>query len=588
MHTDCQHKSDQITVEMAQHKGEEVYFLRFKGRREWLPRIKRLGGILFSRSQRCYYLPRHKFCRDKLVAMSIPFVITGTHEEVSKEHPSNGHPRSGYDSTGILGLPTQASRLPFSEKKGGDIQELPAIEVTWSYKGFAIWIPYSIENVRKVKILDGAWWHAKSRRWLCKNTLKNLEKIQSHWQVWNDKTYQKWFDQVSQSINPCKVTFYYSPKYAKKVCVEIIGYGANHQLVKQVSGRNYVKSEKIYLIPANKDSVDQLIRGYKEIGYSVINRLSGYQTEVKVKKRTSKMVENYLRRFPAELYSFLKRYSEGMYRLGYGYSTIKHYTGKIARILIFTQSNSMEGVSARQVNQYLDYLTNKDISFSLINQFYSAVKLYHDKIAFTDHFEINQLQRPRKMHRLPAFLSEKEVSRLIDSIENIKHLAIVYLLYGAGLRKGELLGLRLEHLYWERGQILVKEGKGRKDRIVPLSEEMKKLLEAYFRKHRPVHYVFESRTAGKPYSDTSVRNIIKTAAKKAGISKRVTPHMLRHSFATHLMDRGVVLPKIQYLLGHKDVKTTMIYTHLTTKSLDEVESPLDTLLRNNRNRGIEK
>jgi len=208
---------------------------------------------------------------------------------------------------------------------------------------------------------------------------------------------------------------------------------------------------------------------------------------------------------------------------------------------------------------------------------YSAVKLYFDRIAAKNSFELDSLKRPRHKVSLPKFLSESEVIRLIGQIDNLKHLAIVYLLYGSGMRRNELLNLQLKDVYWDRGQLLIEKGKGGQDRMVNLSHETKRILEAYFDKYQPRQYVFEGVEPGKMYSGGSVGNIIRNAATRAGMTKRVTAHMLRHSFATHLMDRGVALPKIQKLLGHKSIKTTLIYTHVTNADISSVTSPLDVI-----------
>jgi len=157
----------------------------------------------------------------------------------------------------------------------------------------------------------------------------------------------------------------------------------------------------------------------------------------------------------------------------------------------------------------------------------------------------------------------EDVDRLLRCTENLKHVTLLYALYGHGLRLNEILNFRLEDLLWDRNQIFVYKSKGNKDRYVNMSLEFKNILALYVHTYHPMYWLFEGQDQKNQYSATSVQQVVRKAAKMANIKQKVTPHILRHCFATHLMDNGVQLPYIQALLGHKDIKTTMIYTHVT-------------------------
>jgi site-specific recombinase XerD len=163
---------------------------------------------------------------------------------------------------------------------------------------------------------------------------------------------------------------------------------------------------------------------------------------------------------------------------------------------------------------------------------------------------------------------------MINTCSNIKHKCIIALLYSAGLRRNELLNLKIEDIDSKRMTIWVRQGKGRKDRQTILSKQILQDLRAYYLSSKPKLYLFE-RYAGVPYSASSVSKIVHRAAKGVGITQRVTPHVLRHSFATHLLENGTDLRYIQTLLGHNSSRTTEIYTHVAVKSLMEIKSPLD-------------
>ncbi len=154
-----------------------------------------------------------------------------------------------------------------------------------------------------------------------------------------------------------------------------------------------------------------------------------------------------------------------------------------------------------------------------------------------------------------------EIDKLLRASENLKHTAILNALYSGGLRLGELFSLQLKDIHWDRNQIMVRDAKGKKDRSVMLSQTLKDVLRHYFDQYQPRVWLFERQAGHNPYSPRIVQQIVIQNAHKAGITKRVTPHILRHCFATHLLDSGTDVRFIQELLGHKDLKTTMIYTH---------------------------
>lgn len=178
--------------------------------------------------------------------------------------------------------------------------------------------------------------------------------------------------------------------------------------------------------------------------------------------------------------------------------------------------------------------------------------------------------------RLPTVLSEQEVAAILGQIENIKHKCILSLIYSAGLRISEAIHLELRDIDRTRGLITIRQSKGKKDCLVPLSPKINTLLNTYLEAHKPRKYLFEGQSGGL-YSDRSIQNILKNACHKAGITKHTTVHTLRHSFATHLLEKGTDLRYIQEILGHSSSKTTEIYTHVSKKMIGTIRSPFDDL-----------
>ena len=216
----------------------------------------------------------------------------------------------------------------------------------------------------------------------------------------------------------------------------------------------------------------------------------------------------------------------------------------------------------------------KKCSRSYQNQSINAIKLYLEQVPGLDKQRF-ELQRPKKTFKLPEVLSAEQVARILKATHNIKHKAILTTLYSAGLRM-ELLSLKVADIDSEHMRIWIKEGRGCKDRLTTLSPYLLKLLRIYYLQYRPKTYLFEG-AKGKSYSSTSVRKVLYRSTQAAGIRKKIKPHTLRHSFATHLLEQGTNLRYIQTLPGHNSPKTTQIYTHVSSKSMEEIKSPLDLM-----------
>jgi site-specific recombinase XerD len=223
---------------------------------------------------------------------------------------------------------------------------------------------------------------------------------------------------------------------------------------------------------------------------------------------------------------------------------------------------------------------NRKVSSSYQNQAINAIKFYFEKVKGGPR-KFYPIDRPQREKILPEVCSEEEVVSILKNTSNLKHRAILTTIYSAGLRISELINLKISHIDSNRMQIRVEQSKGKKDRYTLLSPKTLKLLREYIKEYRPNFYLFEGQGSAKetpvPYAARSIQAILKESAKKAGITKSISVHTLRHSFATHLLEHGTDLRYIQSLLGHESSKTKEIYTHVTTKGFDQIKSPLDKL-----------
>lgn len=258
----------------------------------------------------------------------------------------------------------------------------------------------------------------------------------------------------------------------------------------------------------------------------------------------------------------------------YSKNTIKTYTNYFKDFVNYFKDFNLETLSINQINNYvLELIKNKNISVSQQNQRINSIKFYYEKV-LNQKKQYYNIERPRKEYKLPKVLSKSEIKDILNITKNIKHKSILMLIYSSGLRRSELINLKISDIDSKRMTVNIIGSKGNKDRISLLSKNLLKLLRIYYKEYQPKDYLFEGMNGGR-YSPTSIANILKKSAKKAKINKNVTPHMLRHSFATHLLEQGTDLRYIQELLGHKSSKTTEIYTHVSKKAIDKIKNPLD-------------
>jgi site-specific recombinase XerD len=270
-------------------------------------------------------------------------------------------------------------------------------------------------------------------------------------------------------------------------------------------------------------------------------------------------------------------YLEKLQRKRYSPNTIKTYVSYIRSFAKEFQDCPLSNVTPQQINAYmLRLIRDRNISASQQNQRINAIKFYYEQVLGRKK-QYYTLSRPRKEKKLPNILTVEEVELLLKNCMNIKHKCILMTLYSGGLRRSELINLKIKDIDSQRMLIRITHSKGKKDRYTLLSQKLIKLLRIYYQAYKPKYWLFEGQRGGQ-YSPTSIENIFKKALRQARIEKHATPHTLRHSFATHLLEQGINLRYIQEILGHSSTKTTEIYTHVSSKQLTKIQNPLDNLL----------
>jgi site-specific recombinase XerD len=274
----------------------------------------------------------------------------------------------------------------------------------------------------------------------------------------------------------------------------------------------------------------------------------------------------------------LQKLTEQLKLKAYSSSTIKTYRNEFLQLLQLLHAYPAQDLKTNDLKRYLLMCIDKGLKENTIHSRLNALKFYYEQVLGKEKFFF-EIPRPKKPILLPKLLNENELSRLFNAIRNKKHKAMLFTAYSAGLRVSEVVNLKLRDIDSKRMQIFIQRSKGKKDRYVNLSPVLLDILRQYVKLYKPTPklYLFESEQTGTCYPTRTIQQIFSLAKEKAGINKEVGVHSLRHSFATHLLDKGTDIKYIKDILGHFSIKTTERYLHVSNKQLINIVSPFDNL-----------
>jgi len=273
----------------------------------------------------------------------------------------------------------------------------------------------------------------------------------------------------------------------------------------------------------------------------------------------------------------LKRLQDLVVLKGYSKNTLETYSREFSQLLYILKNVNVDTLTTERLRSYFLYCNETlKLSENEIHSRINAIKFYFEQVLKRDKMFFNEIPRPKKKSSLPKVISKKDIAKLFSVIENPKHVLMLKLCYGMGLRVSEIVELKISNIDSRRMMVHLECAKGKKDRMVPLPQSVLESLRAYYKEYKPKDYLFEGQSGGQ-YAIRSVQAVFRMAMKKAKINKTVGIHGLRHSYATHLMEAGTDMVFIQKLLGHKDVKTTQIYAKVGQKQIENIKSPLDDM-----------
>lgn len=329
----------------------------------------------------------------------------------------------------------------------------------------------------------------------------------------------------------------------------------------------------ILLTDFDLTSLLSLMKGLAWIDYSKLKK-----SELDVKPETDAApIEEEKVKLSGECIEKLDKFEKWLLHRRYSDSTVKTYLDSLKVFMIFILPKSIKDADNSDMVRFVnEYIIRRGLSFSYQNQVVNACKLFY-RVIVQSTMDITKLERPKRQQKLPNVLDKSEVKAILESLSNYKHRAMLSLIYACGLRRGELLNLEPSDINSRSGILFIRQAKGRKDRIVPISGKIIEILREYYKIYKPKRWLFEGQKAGEKYTGSSLQEVLKNAVKLAKINKPVALHWLRHCYATHLLESGTDLRYVQELLGHKSSKTTEIYTHVRKESLQKIKSPFDSL-----------
>lgn len=531
-----------MKINRFDYKGITRIKIEFNYHSETLARLRQIKDCLWSSTYRVWHIP------------DTPHAISELFTLFPEAEPQNFGKEAETKATEDITTP-----LPEPQIKDVKIQV--------QGRSMMVWIPKNQDDICFINQIKYSRWDKKKFCWIVPNYPGNLDLIKKHFgERINSIT-------VAESIYDKDDNAYVHGQVRLIKCLnrrlKLIG-DLNVQVLEALRKIHYKKWDtrnKWWSFPYT-DGYCKIIRETCDsTGLNLIYEEEKAGTTGKPRPLPSE-IPNF-RECPQE-------YELKLRELRYSENTIKSYTDMFREFINYHFRHDIDKIDEPTIIAYLRYLVmERKISESYQNVAINAIKFYYERVLGGNR-KFYFLERPSKEKSLPTILSEQEIKNLLICMNNLKHKAILMIGYSAGLRVSEIVNLKLSDIDSDRMQVRVSDSKGNKDRYTILSVKALEVLREYYKEYKPKEWLFEGRGRDH-YSVSSAQAILKDAAGLAKIKKPITIHTLRHSFATHLLEHGTDLRYIQYLLGHENVKTTEIYTHISTRMINQIKSPLDNL-----------
>jgi len=567
-----------VYISALNYKGERKIKIAFEGRdSESFHKIRAIEGFAYSKTYKCYYIPYTKEAYKQLKELHPNIVNINKPEAAQSGNISTHHLHIQEETLGHAPCAELAEKpihnTDTTKKKG-----VKAWFVNRYY--IAVVFEYSKEDLLFVKSLQKAAWDKTRKRWSFSATTSNIERFKAYFGVEiEDRLHE--FDKKNIEQNDTMPTdgivLFPHGSDKTKLLVSVPYNRICIGLIKKVKDRFYSHAHKCWVIDNSKEIVKQTVCFFTEAGYKVYKKAEGAEMELyKPSATKAELTETQLLDlFPEQFKPVAQMYYDKLFVKRYSWNTIKQYVRYFYAFAKFFNYTDLKEVKPNAIESYINGLVKKGLSESAQIGIISAIRFYYIEVLQISA-QYYRVAQARSSERLPTVLAFSEVIAIFSKIENLKHKCMVFTGYAAGLRISEVVALRIADIDFERKTLMVRAGKGKKDRTVMLSDKLAAVFKDYMSHYQPKKWLFEGQLDDQ-YSVRSLQALFKRAVSQTTIKKHVTFHTLRHSFATHLLEAGTDLRIIQDLLGHANILTTVRYTHVSVREIGKVQSPLDKL-----------
>jgi site-specific recombinase XerD len=519
-------------------------------------KLKICGTLKYSKTYKTWYLPYEKDVFAKLKVHFTDLQIIDNHAPIRTEPVVQQTDIANIQSNEKIQKvePLQNSRIVADENKG------------WL-------VECDFQMGQKLKQgLDKVFWQKDKKRWFVPARKGNFNKLK---QITGWEVPTLIFDKQDFPAVACLKPH---PEEKEYILVELPYNAIAYQIIKTTKTRYYDKGRKCWRILNQKSIREGLITRLHEAKIEVNVEQEALTYTVREGKYVEvKQHEDWLSALPTTLQSVFMQYTDTLMLQKYSWNTIKNYRGALKEYCEAFENKTPDDILPTEAKNWLTQKVKEGWGEAVLVTMLCALRFYYVKMQGRKDWEFH-LPFPRRAETLPNILSQREVKGIFDAIDNLKHKTMLLMGYAAGLRVSEVVNLKLKDIDSDRMVISIKGAKGKKDRCVMLSQVLLETLRDYYKAYKPKEWLFEGQSYDC-YSTRSVQKIFQNAKEKASIKKEVSFHALRHSFATHLHEAGTDIRIIQELLGHNSSKTTERYTHVSNRTIQKVQSPLDSLMK---------
>jgi site-specific recombinase XerD len=550
-------------------------------------------GARWSQSKKCWYVDYNKENYQKIKA-AFPDL------EIIKE-PGDSDPapapglQNNHDNAPIASPAGDSALLPpeAAEHNPPQADEKAGVQAEYLFitgKYWVVKVPYNEKISKALKTVKGVYWNSTHKAYMVFRNFTVKTRVEAVLGMPGLLPADFWTGPSPDVENGVVVVEVHDAD-KREMQVKLPSVSSVIQIVKRFAGSHYSKTQSCYLLPASPQVFENLQKVAAEHGLGFEHHLpekylnKRYTPSIR-KVELARAMDSVRNLTPPGARVIVDAFTDQLLATNRSASTIKAYSHAMISFLRFTGYRDPATIERGEIVRYLGKMMLEGLSPSTANNCVNALNIYYSEVLCIPHFEL-ELPRPKKDFKLPVVITQDECIAIFNQIINPKHKMVIMLAYGTGLRRGELVSLKWEDVLFDEYKIHVRSGKGKKDRLVMLPYSIVAALLSYRELYKSSYYVFEGQYRGEPYSAGSVANVMRRAVQAAGLEKKATVHTLRHAFATHLLEAGTDLRFIQALLGHSNIKTTTIYTHLTKKGVDKIQSPLDRLMDEKKEKGKE-